>query len=57
MFKSAYEKIKKLIIIALLTIVIIAPIWASVQLGVIQFVNTEHLAAISFNKRMFTNDE
>lgn len=56
MFKSAYEKIKKFIIIALLAIAIALPLWASVKLGVIQFVNTDDLAAISFNKRMFTSD-
>ena len=50
------QKIKKYILITIILILRIAPITASIKLGVIQFVNTDELAAISFNKRMFTND-
>ena len=56
MIKSVWQNIKKYTLIAIIIVLIVAPITASVKLGVIQFVNTDDLAAISFNKRMFTSD-
>tara|TARA_R110000751_G_C13511802_1_gene451653 strand:+ start:405 stop:581 length:177 start_codon:yes stop_codon:yes gene_type:complete len=56
MIKNILQKIKKWIAIGLIIAAVVLPLWASFKLNIIQIVNTEDLAAISFNKMMFKDD-
>jgi hypothetical protein len=57
MIKSIIDKIKKILLITAITIAVFAPLWASVRVGLISFVNNEDIAAISFNKRLLDINE
>ena len=57
MIQNILQKIKKYIIIAILIALVAIPTWGMVKLGVLQFVNTDEIMAISFNKRLFDINE